>query len=76
MRQIDISPDATAILKKEFTGLHSGGGRSSSAGGQSAADHALAQLDIAGYAKNRSQVLPQKDRGASFLSPYICQPFN
>jgi hypothetical protein len=44
MRQIDISQDATAILEKEFTGLHSGGGRSSIAGGQSAADHALAQL--------------------------------
>jgi deoxyribodipyrimidine photo-lyase len=54
MRQIDISQDATAILEKEFTGLHSGGGRSSIAGGQSAADHALAQLDISGYAKNRS----------------------
>jgi len=71
MRQIDISQDATAILEKEFTSLHSGGGRSSIAGGQSAADHALAQLDISGYAKNRSQVLPHQDRGASVLSPYI-----
>ena len=71
MSQIDISQDATAILEKEFTGLHSGSGRSSIAGGQSAADHALTQLDIAGYAKNRSQVLPHTDRGASVLSPYI-----
>ena len=28
-------------------------------------------LDISGYAKNRSQVLPLEDRGASVLSPYI-----
>jgi deoxyribodipyrimidine photo-lyase len=71
MRQIDISQDATAILEREFAGLHSGGGRSSIAGGQTAADQALAQLDISGYAKNRSQVLPHQDRGASVLSPYI-----
>lgn len=71
MRQIDISLDATAILEKEFGGLHCGGGRSSIRGGQSAADRALSELTISGYAKNRSQVLPHEDRGASVLSPYI-----
>lgn len=71
MRQIDISLDATAILEKEFGGLHCGGGRSSIRGGQSAADRALSELTISGYAKNRSQVLPLEDRGASVLSPYI-----
>ena len=62
---------ATAIVEKEFAGLHSDGGRSSIVGGQSAADDALAALDIAGYAKNRSQVLPYEDRVASVLSAYI-----
>lgn len=40
-------------------------------GGQRAADAALASLDITGYAKRRSQVHPQRARGASVLSPYI-----
>ncbi len=71
MRKIDISLDAQVILESEFAGLHSGGGRSSIAGGQSAADAALGALDIAGYAKNRSEVLPLDTRGASVLSPYI-----
>ena len=71
MKSIDISKNLTEILEAEFAGLHSGGGRSSIKGGQSAADQALAKLDISGYAKNRSQVLPNEDRGASKLSPYI-----
>lgn len=71
MKLIDISRDPVAILEEEFDGLHSGGGRSSIAGGQSAADAALAALDISGYAKSRSQVLPIESRGASVLSPYI-----
>jgi deoxyribodipyrimidine photo-lyase len=71
MRKIDISLDAAVILENEFEGLHSGGGRSSIQGGQSAADEALASLDISGYAKNRSEVLPIASRGASVLSPYI-----
>jgi len=53
MKQIDISGDLEAVLAGHFDGLHSGGGRSSIAGGQSAADQALAQLNIAGYAKDR-----------------------
>ena len=71
VRKFDISLDAEIILEKEFVGLHSGGGRSSIPGGQSAADAALNSLDIAGYAKNRSEVLPLNSRAASVLSPYI-----
>ncbi len=40
-------------------------------GGQSAADAALATLDITGYARDRSTVLPAARRGASRMSPYI-----
>lgn len=40
-------------------------------GGQSAADAALAALDITGYANQRSTVLPEERRGASRLSPYV-----
>jgi len=71
MREINLSLDAKIILENEFVGLHSGGGRSSIKGGQSAADEALHALDISGYAKNRSEVLPINSRGASVLSPYI-----
>jgi len=71
MKQIDISGDLQTLLEENFDGLHSGGGRSSIKGGQSAANQALASLDISGYAKDRSQVLPVESRGASVLSPYI-----
>ena len=40
-------------------------------GGQSAADEALAALDVTGYAGRRNQVLPTQRRGASRMSPYI-----
>lgn len=40
-------------------------------GGQSTADTALAGLDITGYARDRSTVLPVNRRGASRMSPYI-----
>ena len=40
-------------------------------GGQDAADAALATLDIDGYARTRSTVLPAERRGSSRLSPYI-----
>ncbi|MBJ7288077.1 MAG: deoxyribodipyrimidine photolyase, partial [Williamsia sp.] len=40
-------------------------------GGQVAADTALAGLDITGYARDRSTVLPVDRRGASRMSPYI-----
>lgn len=40
-------------------------------GGQSAADAALATLDVRGYASRRSVVLPVERRGASRMSPYV-----
>ncbi|MPQ99639.1 deoxyribodipyrimidine photolyase [Modestobacter sp. I12A-02628] len=40
-------------------------------GGQAAADAALAALDVTGYARDRSTVLPVHRRGASRMSPYI-----
>ena len=40
-------------------------------GGQPAADAALAALDVTGYAGRRNQVLPERARGASRMSPYI-----
>jgi len=71
LKEIDVNADLTNLVETEFAGLHSGGGRSSIKGGQSAADQALNNLNIAGYAKNRSEVLPLESRGASQLSPYI-----
>ncbi|MEY4018934.1 MAG: hypothetical protein RLZZ590_234 [Actinomycetota bacterium] len=69
--KMDIARDPSEILTDHFDGLHSGGGRSSIRGGQTAANEALANLDITGYAKKRSEVLPVSRRGASVLSPYI-----
>lgn len=69
--EIDLSLDAEKILQRNFDGLHSGGGRSSIAGGQTKALIALEQLDITGYAANRSEVYPRSRRGASVLSPHI-----
>ncbi|MBB2988008.1 FAD-binding domain-containing protein [Terracoccus luteus] len=40
-------------------------------GGQGAADVALATFDVTGYARRRSEVLPERSRGASRLSPYV-----
>ncbi|MCY7396235.1 MAG: deoxyribodipyrimidine photolyase, partial [Nocardioides sp.] len=40
-------------------------------GGQTAADTALATLDITGYARDRSTVLPVARRGATRISPYV-----
>ena len=48
-------------------GVRAGGHR----GGQAAADVALATLDVTGYSRSRSTVLPPSRRGASRLSPYI-----
>jgi deoxyribodipyrimidine photo-lyase len=71
MKKIDITNSAELLLTEHFEGLHSGGGRSYIKGGQSAANLALANLNISGYAKKRSQVQPVKSRGATMLSPYI-----
>lgn len=40
-------------------------------GGQAAADLALEELDITGYAARRNEVWPADRRGATMLSPYI-----
>ena len=45
--------------------------RGAFAGGQAAADAALDGLEITGYARDRSVVLPVSRRGASRMSPYI-----
>ncbi len=55
------------LAREGADGVAPGGFR----GGQSAADAALAGLDVTGYARNRSTVLPVERRGASRMSPYI-----
>lgn len=72
MQKLDLAGEPIEILERDFAGLYSGElGLSSIRGGQSAADAALASLDITGYASQRSEVLPRDMRGASVLSPYI-----
>ena len=74
MKQISIQKmeDVLVIIERDFQGLYSGAlGVSSINGGQTAANEALANLDITGYANARSQVFPKSSRGASVLSPYI-----
>lgn len=71
LEQIDLEKDSSEILAQHFEGLHSGGLKSSIRGGQSAANLALANLDISRYAADRSEVLPKGRRGATVLSPYI-----
>lgn len=74
MQQISIQKmeDVLEIIEHDFQGLYSGAlGMSSITGGQTAANEALANLDITGYANLRSQVFPKSSRGASMLSPYI-----
>lgn len=46
-------------------------GSTAFAGGQDAADAALRELDVAGYARKRNEVWPAERRGATRLSPYI-----
>lgn len=70
--EVRVTDDPQEVLERDFQGLFSGPvGLSSIPGGQSAADQALATLDITGYAAKRSEVLPREGRGASVLSPYI-----
>ena len=75
MQRIDVSSDLNKILETHFSGLHSGGGRSRIRGGQTAANEALENASISGYARNRSEVLPENRRGATVLSPYIRHNF-
>ncbi len=56
-------------LTREGPGGVAGSGRVR--GGQTAADAALAGLDVAGYAHRRNEVWPEGRRGATGLSPYI-----
>ena len=72
LREIDIHREVLALIEDDFAGLYSGDlGLSSIRGGQSAANEALARLDITRYAEDRSEVLPREKRGATVLSPYI-----
>jgi deoxyribodipyrimidine photo-lyase len=72
LKQIDLGREVLSIIESDFAGLYSGPlGVSSIAGGQSAADKALSELDIRRYAEDRSEVLPVERRGATVLSPYI-----
>lgn len=65
--------DVERWVASQLDGLFSGDPVRSAAfvGGQTAADAALATLDIAGYARRRSVVDPVGARGASKLSPFI-----
>lgn len=72
MKKLNLELDPLEQISSSFQGLYSGElGLSSIKGGQSAADAALENLDITGYAANRSEVFPRERRGASVLSPYI-----
>lgn len=72
LKPIDVNRNILEQIEQEFVGLYSGSvGISSIKGGQSAANEALANLDITRYAEDRSEVLPHEKRGATVLSPYI-----
>ena len=71
-KQIEITENPLDLIATHFQGLYSGElGLSSIKGGQSAANQALANLDITRYAEQRSEVQPVEKRGATVLSPYI-----
>ena len=71
-KELNLDFEPLAIIEEKFKGLYSGElGLSSIPGGQSAANHALAHLDITSYADRRSEVLPKSRRGASVLSPSL-----
>jgi len=68
------SPEALLGWVADHLGdLHAGPTRRSPrfAGGQIAADRALARFRVRGYARSRNEVWPEARRGASALSPYI-----
>ena len=71
-KPLSLTQDPLLIIERDFRELYSGElGVSAIRGGQRAADEALLNLDITGYATQRSEVLPKARRGASVLSPYI-----
>ncbi|MFT7599360.1 MAG: deoxyribodipyrimidine photo-lyase [Acidimicrobiales bacterium] len=65
--------EALDFVGEHLDGLFSDdlGGSARFTGGQAAADQALANFDVNGYANDRNEVYPQARRGASGLSPYI-----
>ncbi|MEE8602023.1 FAD-binding domain-containing protein [Euzebya tangerina] len=65
--------DAVSWVAEHLGHLCSDEPRASEAftGGQTAADQALADYDVRGYAGKRNEVWPPSRRGASKLSPYI-----
>lgn len=70
--RLDLSHNVIDVVEQNFSGLYSGAiGVSEITGGQTAANQALENLDITGYANMRNQVFPKSSRGASVLSPYI-----
>jgi deoxyribodipyrimidine photo-lyase len=71
LERLDLNLSTEQLLERHFGGLHSGGGKSSIRGGQTAANLALEGLDITRYASDRSEVLPRNKRGATVLSPYL-----
>ena len=83
MRRLSTPPTGRsavqAWVRQELTGLfdpHAGDPVLTEAaepmpGGQPAADRALANFDVTGYARRRNEVWPDHRQGASRLSPYI-----
>lgn len=70
------TPERGAALEwvgQHLSGLYSGPltGSGRFVGGQNAADKALSDFDVSGYAAKRNEVWPERRRGASALSPYI-----
>lgn len=66
-------PEIVSWVAERLQGLASDEAAASPSfmGGQRAADAALADFDVAGYASRRNEVSPEDERGASRLSPYI-----
>lgn len=66
--------NAERFVTDHFAGLYTEGELLASPrfrGGQTAADKALADFDVGGYANRRNNAYPERERGASRLSPYI-----
>lgn len=69
---LDLELDPEAAIGQYFAELHEDAITVSHiSGGQTAANSAMENYSVAGYARDRSEVLPLNKRGASVLSPYI-----